>query len=236
MMKRKIGLFMLSVLLLAPFALFSAAKAYAQSSFTSNASITFVPGEGTPPVLDPTDPTQPFEPGVEPGDPSDDPTNDAGPLTLDYVSSLDFGSHSIESEATIYESTVLRPFIQVTDRRGTGDGWHVTAQLSAFANETETTLPGAVLTLKNGSVISTTTGGEPTANDPVALYAGGAAEIVVNAQENEGLGTWITRWFPVNPSVPNVNDSVTLEIPAGAATVGDHQATITWTLHDAPGL
>src|SRR5690606_7882454 len=236
MMKRKIGLFMLSVLLLAPFALFSAAKAFAQSSFTSNASITFVPGEGTPPVLDPTDPTQPFEPGVEPGDTSDDPTNDAGPLTLDYVSSLDFGSHSIESEATIYESTVLRPFIQVTDRRGIGDGWHVTAQLSAFANETETTLPGAVLTLKNGSVISTTTGGEPTANDPVALYAGGAAEIVVNAQENEGLGTWITRWFPVNPSVPNVNDSVTLEIPAGAATVGDHQATITWTLHDAPGF
>jgi len=48
MMKRKIGLFMLSVLLLAPFALFSAAKAFAQSSFTSNASITFVPGEGTP--------------------------------------------------------------------------------------------------------------------------------------------------------------------------------------------
>lgn len=236
MMKRKIGLFMLSVLLLAPFALFSAAKVFAQGSFTSNASITFVSGEGAPPVLDPTDPTQPFEPGVEPGDPSDDPTNDAGPLTLDYVCSLDFGSHSIESEATIYESTVLRPFIQVTDRRGTGDGWHVTAQLSAFANETETTLPGAVLTLKNGSVISTTTGGEPTANDPVALYAGGAAEIVVNAQENEGLGTWITRWFPVNPSVPNVNDSVTLEIPAGAATVGDHQATITWTLHDAPGF
>jgi len=33
-----------------------------------------------------------------------------------------------------------------------------------------------------------------------------------------------------------LNDNVTLTIPAGSATIGNHEVTITWTLTDAPGL
>lgn len=234
-MIRNYMFFLVSLSLLLTLTIFVPKEANAQKSFQSDATITFTEGEGAPPVLDPTDPTEPFQPGIQPGDPSDDPTIDTGPLTLDYVSSLDFGSQPIESTVMIYESTIIRPFIQVTDRRGTGAGWHVTAQLSEFTDGTTATLPGAILTLTNGSVISPTYGSEPSAVDPVILNAGGDAMIVVNAGENEGLGSWITRWFPVNPSSPELNDSVTLQIPAGAATVGNHVATITWTLYDAPG-
>ncbi|MBC8932803.1 WxL domain-containing protein, partial [Escherichia coli] len=31
-------------------------------------------------------------------------------------------------------------------------------------------------------------------------------------------------------------NNVQLTIPAGSATLGDHEATITWTLSDAPGV
>lgn len=90
------------------------------SAATSNATITFTLPSDAPPVLDPTDPTDPYDPGD--GDPNDPPTGETGALTLDYVSSLDFGTHEIDLEQKVYESTILRPFIQVTDRRATGAG------------------------------------------------------------------------------------------------------------------
>ena len=201
-------------------------------SFESKATITFEQGDGAPTVLDPSDPTKPYTPGEN--DPEDDPTGNTGPLTLDYVSSVHFGEQKIESKDMVYESTILRPFIQVTDRRGTGAGWQVTAQLSEFNSEGNPTLPGAVLTFRNGTVISPCLlSDEPTPAEEIILYAGGPAAPVVTAEPQTGLGTWITRWFPTSESA--LNDSVTLEIPAGAATIDTHSATITWTLSDAPG-
>ena len=60
----------------------------------------------------------------------------------------------------------------------------------------------------------------------------------LTAQKDTGLGTWLNRWFPTLDDSRTfdmeTNDNVTLEIPAGVATVGTHAATITWTLTDAP--
>ena len=235
MIQKLVKITALSLLLLLPLNVYMSNIVHAESSYESNATITFTEGEGAPPVLDPEKLDEIFQPGVKPGDPSDLPTIESGPLTLDYVSSLDFSQHAIESNTMTYESTILRPFIKVTDRRGTGAGWHVTAQLSEFTDGKNPSLPGAVIVLNYGTVVSPTEGGEPIPENPVILNAGGAATLVVSAAENNGLGTWITRWFPVNPSSPEFNDSVTLQIPAGAATIGDHSATITWTLYDAPG-
>lgn len=229
-MKQKfLILFALSMLILLPIGYHVVLAA------TSNATVTFTLPSDAPPVLDPADPTQPYDPG--PGDPTDPPTEETGPLTLDYVSSFDFGTHVADVEQQILESTILRPFIQVTDRRGTGAGWHVTAQLSEFSEGTPATpsLPGAYITLMNGSVISPVMDNPPTANDPVVLNAGDVAVQVVTAAEDHGLGSWITRWFPQSPTDSELNDSVTLTVPAFAASEGTHTATITWTLHDAPG-
>lgn len=113
----------------------------------------------------------------------------------------------------------------------------MTAQLSDFTDGTPATptLVGASITLANGSVISPVMDNPPSPNDPVVLNAGGAAAKVVSAAVDTGLGSWITRWFPQSPTDPVLNDSVTLTVPAFVATEGTHTATITWTLHDAPG-
>ena len=77
-------------------------------------------------------PTEPLDPTDE-DNPTDEPTHNKGPLSLDYVSSIDFGTQKINMyKKEIYESTSLKPFIQITDNRGTGAGWKVTAAASSF--------------------------------------------------------------------------------------------------------
>ena len=204
----------------------------------SKATIQFKEGTDIPGIVDPTDPEIPWVP-VGPGDPIDPPTGEKGPLTLDHVSSVAFGEHEIEGTNAVYESTILRPFIQVSDRRGTGAGWNVTATVSEFEtvveDVTKSTLKGFKLNFSNGSVISTSNSLEPTPSNNVELIANGDAVNVVTAGVDAGLGTWVNRWFPTAGAEEGLNDSVTLEVPAGAATLGAHTATVTWSLSDAPG-
>lgn len=206
----------------------------------SEATINFKEGTDIPGVVDPTDPEIPWLPiePTDPTDPTDPPTGQNGPLTLDYVSSVDFGEHEIEGKTAVYESTILRPFIQVSDRRGTGAGWNVTASVGEFETaieeEKKQTLKGFKLSFSNGSVISTSNSLKPTPSNNVELIANADAVNVVTAEEDTGLGTWVNRWFPTAGATDGLNDSVTLEVPAGAATLGAHAATITWSLSDAP--
>lgn len=198
--------------------------------FDSKATVDFEAGTGIPEIVDPTDPTIPLEP-LEPGNPG---TGDQGPLTLDYVSNLDFGQHEIEGKTAVYETTNLKPFIQVTDRRGTGAGWNVTATVTEFSNGDKTTLPGSKLAFSNGEAVSTSVLTKPISNTAVELVAGGDAVNVVTAEEDAGLGTWVNRWLP-SESDAVLNNNVTLEVPTGAATLGEHTAMVTWSLMDAPG-
>ncbi|PEJ60554.1 sporozoite surface protein 2 [Bacillus sp. AFS002410] len=204
----------------------------------SKAAITFVAGSGPVTPVDPTNPTEPLVPSG-PTDPTDPPTGNAGSLTLDYVSSVEFGSNEISNRTEEYSSKSKKPFIQVTDRRGTGDGWSVIAKASKFTNGTTDSLPGAVITFKNGSTVSISNGTSPEVNNTIILNTdGNTTAAVVSAKSGTGLGTWVTRWLGPSPEENDgsLNDNVTLTIPAGSATVGSHDATITWTLTDAPGL
>ena len=98
----------------------------------SKATITFEVNDGETPPRDPEDPTEPLDP-TDPDNPTDEPTHNKGPLSLDYVSSIDFGTQKINMyEKETYQSTSLKPFIQITDNRGTGAGWKVTASASSF--------------------------------------------------------------------------------------------------------
>src|SRR5690625_1855739 len=219
----------------------TAVTAETVSNGNSNADIEFTPGEGAPEVVDPEDPEVSF-PDPEDrddGDPIDPPTGETGPLTLDFVSSVAFGEHKVDSETAVYESETLRPFIQVTDRRGTAEGWSVTAQADSIEVDSEdegaeATLPGAALTFSNGEVVSTGTSDEPVTAAEVVLNTGGDSAQVVTAAVDTGMGKWINRWFPSEDGAES-NDNVTLEIPGGSATQGAHTATVAWTLSDAPG-
>ena len=197
------------------------------SSATSTATVTFTPGtEPTSPV-DPDDPSKPLDP---PGQ----GTGEAGPLSIDYLPDITFGSQSISAAQKVYNANELKPFVQVTDIRGTGAGWNVIAKATAFNDGTGESLKGSTISFIGGYVISAnSSAAKPTASTPVVLTTDNAESTVLVAAENSGLGTWVDRWYPTETTASS-NDSVTLTVPAGSATAKTHTSTITWTLADAP--
>lgn len=221
-MKVKILAVLLTVCLLSACAF--AASVYAADS---DVTVTFTAGTDPTPPVDPDDPSQPLTP-AEPG------TGEAGPLSIDYVTNITFGTQEISGSQMVYEANELKPFLQVTDKRGTGAGWHVTASASAFSDGTDSTLPGSTLNFNAGEALSANaTAAAPTAEDEVALTTDSDVVLVISAAVDTGLGTWVDRWYPTDSGATS-NNNVTLTVPAGSATLGTHTATITWTLTDAP--
>lgn len=204
-----------------------AGDVYAAGSKTSNATITFNEPNDSVEILDPTDPTKPLKPQPNEGD-TGGKTGDKGPLTLDYVTNLDFGTHDVSIAAQTYKSTNQnpQPFTQVTDRRSTSDGWKLTLKAAKFQNQNVDTLPGASLTFKDGTAASNLTNlTGPTVNNPINITTGGEAANVAVASAGQGRGTWVTRWS---------NENVELTVPQAAATQGTHTSVLTWTLTAGP--
>lgn len=201
----------------------------------SKAKVNFTAPEDVPEILDPET--------LEPGTPEDgNVTGNKGPLSLDFVSNIDFGTHEISTAAAKYESVSERPYIQVSDRRGTGQGWSVSAQASHFTQDGTDTLEGAVISFLKGEATSPVQGvNPPLVNNNIVLNTGGDSASVVNAEGRsdnaqigtaQGLGTWIVKWLKGDGET---NEKVTLDVPQGAASAGEHTSTITWTLYDGPG-
>lgn len=205
-------------------------------SAESEAKVNFTAPEDVPEILDPET--------LEPQTPEDgNETNNKGPLSLDFVSNIDFGSHEIPVAAEEYEAVTEKPFIQVTDRRGTGQGWSVSAQASNFEQNGQNTLNNSTITFSNGESVSPLDGIEaPVVQENIELTTGGESAPVVEAAgrgENEsisnaqGLGTWVIRWLKGEAN--DTNEKVKLSVPQGQASAGEHTSTITWTLYDGPG-
>lgn len=182
-----------------------------KGSYDANAVINFIPNnEPTLPVdpeepggggvtpIDPIDPTAPIEPGT------------AGPLSIDFASSLNFGTQKISSTNETYYAysqqvtneqgvTSNKPnYVQVTDNRGTAAGWTLSVKqvgdLTTTDNVKNKTLPGAAITLDGMTATSTTTDTlKPTVTDSVTLVPN-SAEVVTTAPVNGGEGTWVTRF------------------------------------------
>lgn len=195
---------------------------------------TDVPGVQVPDVDENGNPTD-FN-DYDPDNPTDGVvTDNSGPLSLDYVTNLDFGDRTIRSQESYFSTTDV-PFVQVTDNRGTAAGWNLTAQLSAFTinSGAVTTLQGASIALNNGQVASPYgTIAPPTAAQVITLAADGASAPVVTAGTGTGYSTWVVEWADSGRN-DGSNENVVLTVPANAQTVGNHTATITWVLSDTP--
>lgn len=197
------------------------------SSATSSATVTFTAGTEPSSPVDPDDPSKPLDP---PGQ----GTGEAGPLSIDYVPNITFGSQAISASQKVYNATELKPFVQVTDIRGTGAGWNVIAKATAFNDGTSDSLKGSTISFIGGYAISAnSSAAKPTPSTPVVLTTDNTESTVLVASENSGLGTWVDRWYPTETTATS-NDNVTLTVPAGTATAKTHTSTITWTLADAP--
>lgn len=213
------------------------ATTYAVGTDSSEASVNF---SAPTDAVDPVDPENPANPYPDNAEADGNNTTQAGPLSLDYVSHIDFGDHDISTSEQTYESTTESPFIQVTDRRGTGGGWNVTAAANSFTSESDNTLPGAVITFANGATNSTSTTNAPIVNSNIELDTNGTSVNVATAAAREdgaavntaqGLGTWVMSWL----TDAELNENVTLYVPESAATAGNHTAIIDWTLTEGPG-
>lgn len=191
---------------------------FAAEADTANSKATVNLEQGNP-----TGPVDPIDPSVPGGG-----TGNVGPLTIDNVTPFEFGTHEISSASEIYTTTVTNPNIQVSDRRGKGQGWALEVGLSEFVDTADQAvkLKGASLEIPKGDM-KTTTGNvsEKPDNFGISLDAdGNDSDILMKADTTKGMGIWEDSL--------NSGD-IKLSVPSGNL-VGDYSATLNWSLVDAP--
>lgn len=205
------------------------------SKADSDVRVNFLPGGSETPTtpVDPMDPTKPIDPKnpPDPEDPNNPGTGNIGPLTLDFVSNIQFGEQKLSGSTQIYASKNTNPYVQVTDVRGTGAGWSLSASMSDFQRKNEggetKVLKGAILRFENPTVKTTpdNPADAPTAQN--VTFENSSSNLVLNAAAGTGQGTWLDVY-----SDPNY---ITLEVLGGSASTDvKYQSTIHWSLSDAP--
>ena len=201
-----------------------------KDSATSTAKITFT-GDNSDPVnpVDPDDPDNPVNP-VDPDDPDNHGTGDNGPLSIDYVSNITFGTKDISTTSQVYNAENAEPHVQITDKRGVEGGWTLTAAATKFVASDSSELKGAELSFKNG-VAETTS--DNTSKAPVTsdlIFDNTEAKTVMTADSLKGQGTWLD----VFKGTEGNNINVQLSVPSGSAQAKEYTSTITWTLTAGP--
>lgn len=224
------------------------------STAGSTGKIQFLENDGPTKPVDPNDPNKP---GKDPNDPNkpidpDDPdnggTDNDGPLSLDYVSNIDFGRAKINQKTVEFLAKNDNPFVQVTDSREKGS-WSLTAALTKeFTNTTNGSfLKGAVMHWKNGeakstdgnsSVAPTITNKDVQLKDNSQVEFMSATEAATTPVTSTGKGTWVDRFLKSGAQAGEQtedlgdNANVTLEVPSNSAQAGTYTGEITWTLSD----
>ncbi|MGX7149915.1 WxL domain-containing protein [Enterococcus ureasiticus] len=189
-----------------------ATPAFAEQASTaaSKANVEIIAGDDTNEIIDPIDP----------------PTGNKGPLVIDAASSFQFGKiklGTLKKDAEVPEGKQLG--IQVTDKRGTGAGWTLLASITEFENADKTkTLKGSVK-IPAGKV-NTSASDSSKAAVASEITLNSTAGTVFSATKDNGMGSW-SDLFEGN------GQKVELSVPSDAY-VAAYEATINWSLQDAP--
>ena len=150
-----------------------------------------------------------------------------GDLRIVNASSFGFGTQNISAATLFYSPQDNNVSVDVSDLRGTGAGWTLNALASRFYNGGTPSLPGARMYLEDGQ--SSTEGGvvqRPFVTQSIVLDCDGATtSLMAWAIPGAGMGNSSIEWLWEN---------VYLEVLGGTATVGNHIATINWSLQNAP--
>ncbi|WP_195957292.1 WxL domain-containing protein [Enterococcus gallinarum] len=227
------------------------------AEYTSNGAITFEADNDPTKPVDPTDPEKPVDP-VDPTDPDGPNLGTAGPLSIDFASSFQFGNQKITSETMDYYAKLQEftsgsagpNYVQVTDNRGNNAGWRLTVkQNGQFKNENTLNqeLTGSVIKLTEPAVKSNALGvTAPVPTETITLDASGSEAIVMTAAAQSGAGTWVNAWGAVETVRENdsngqevesaITKAISLTVPGNTPKDAvSYETTLTWTLSDTPG-
>ncbi len=210
------------------------------AEFESNGVITFEPDTDPTDPVNPLDPTNPVEP-VDPTNPDGPNEGTSGPLSIDFASSFQFGPQKITTVTKNYyaqlqtfkDGTSAPNYVQVTDKRGTQEGWTLAVtQNGQFKTADDEELEGAVLTLANGTSASIMDDAyKPTLVSNNTLTPGTEATLMT-AEKGKGMGTWIYRFGADSAEGAT---SVRLSVPGKSVKLAkEYQTTLTWNLKSVP--
>ncbi|MDR1567942.1 MAG: WxL domain-containing protein [Streptococcaceae bacterium] len=213
---------------------------------TTNGIIEFTTNTSTTDPVDPLDP-DPSDP-ITPEDPTGPtPGGTAGPLSIDFASSLSFGSQKISSKTETYFAGAQKykdsagadkegpNFVQVTDNRGVETGWTLKVkQNGQFKTSADKELTGAKITFKNGNVVTNSQSPKPANVSSTIVLATDASEsLVMSAKNGQGAGTHLMDW---GNSVDTAKNSISIEVPGSTTKYASkYTTTFTWILSDTPG-
>jgi len=223
--------------------------------YNSNGQVEFTPSTDPTNPVDPTDPTNPVKP-TDPTNPDGPKPGTAGPLSIDFASSLDFGKQKITSEDQHYlasaqgyyaldengtpsDTLVYGPdYVQVTDNRGTLAGWTLKVkQDKQFTNaDTGHVLDGAAITLTKANIVTASTAAKPTVAGDITLIPG-QESLVMSATAGQGAGTYLTDWGTKDElTSDNTTSAISLFVPGSTTKYAEKYTTqLVWTLSDTPG-
>lgn len=251
---------MMALSSLASIAVSTQAHAAETKEYQSNGAVKFIPS------LDPTDPLDPENPNpvdpvipVDPTKPGGPNPGTNGPLSIDYASSLDFGTNRISNKDQVYFARAQAyqdgreetpNYVQVTDNRGTNAGWTLTVtqqeQLKSTTKTLNDELTGAQITLANPTVKTYAKNVvAPNPSDNITLIPG-TASLVASAKAGAGTSTWENYWGSVEEvdetdesgatQKAKVTKDVALAVPGSTPKDAvEYQTELLWTLTDVPG-
>jgi len=201
---------------------------------TTTAKVTLVGGDTSKPVS----PKDPDGSGGEfPGDtldPDNKGTGSTGDLTIDYASNLVFDENSYADGLITATATNNRAFVQVSDRRYTGDGWQLMLTPSVLTGQSDNQkIYGDGASIEMG-VTKFLASGATVRQYPLVTTASttrlplGEMAKVGQADAGTGLGTWIYRlnYDTTAPTKLLVNGSHVSETQT-------YTGVMTWTLTDS---
>ena len=178
------------------------------------------PGSLEPGIEPPEQPLDPEEGELVPEGPGGTvPGGKVGPLYLNYVPNLDFGTWEIGGETEFYaapqiwkdsnseENRLRANFAQVTDLRGTESGWSLSVSqdekgFTSTEGTSERTLEGTtinfmygavgsdMLEVENGAVVPSPKDAKSLIPEEGGILTPGSSVKIMSADEGAGAGTW----------------------------------------------
>lgn len=220
-------------------------------SYKSNGIVQFIPNTGPTDPVDPDSPEKPVKP-IDPTNPDGPEPGTDGPLSIDYASSLDFGTNMITNRDVTYYAKAqeieveggskkwVPNYVQVSDNRGTNAGWVLTVKQGGQFENKETQnkkLTGAEIKITNAKAVSNAIDMTAPVVKDITLDPSGSESVVMEAKKGTGAGTWLSKWGEVASSkgLENKTTAISLSVPGKTPKDAVKYSTkLTWKLADVP--